>query len=300
MYKFMLPIILAILVAACAPTREPGDNAAMARSTMPTADKGARTRLAAVLAAQPEETQARYAHRHPQETLEFFGIKPGMTVVEALPGRGWYSKILLGYLGSNGHLIGADYAVDMYPLFGFFSDEFVEEKKSWTVTWPKWAEEWRDENSASVSAFAFGSAPDEFSGKADAVLFIRALHNLSRFESKGGFLNTALADAHRLLKPGGLVGVVQHEAREQMPDSWADGSRGYLKKKILVATFDAAGFDLVGIADINANPKDQPTESDVVWRLPPTYLNTEDDLALHTAVTAIGESHRMTLKFRKR
>src|SRR5512134_710260 len=78
-------------------------------------------RLAAVLAAQPPEVQARYQWRHPRETLEFFGIAPGMTVVEALPGGGWYTKILLPYLGPQGSYIGADYAADMWPLFGFFS-----------------------------------------------------------------------------------------------------------------------------------------------------------------------------------
>ena len=79
--------------------------------------------LAEVLDDQDSWLKERYDARHPKETLEFFGIKPGMTVVEALPGGGWYSRILLPYLGKDGQLIGADYSADMYPLFGFFSDE---------------------------------------------------------------------------------------------------------------------------------------------------------------------------------
>ena len=69
-------------------------------------------KLAAVLAAQPDEVKARYQYRHPQETIEFFGIEPGMTVVEGLPGGGWYTKILLPYLGGDGHLIGANYPLE--------------------------------------------------------------------------------------------------------------------------------------------------------------------------------------------
>ena len=75
-----------------------------------------------------------------------------MTVVEALPGGGWYSKILVRYLGKDGHLIGADYALDMYPRFGIYDDEYLDAKKTWTSTWTAEAEIWRDGDSASVSA----------------------------------------------------------------------------------------------------------------------------------------------------
>ena len=105
-------------------------------------------RLASVLAAQPEDAQARYTYRHPQETLEFFGIAPGMTVVEALPGGGWYTKILLPYIGQEGRLIGADYSGDMYPLFGFFSEEQLEAKKTWVTDFPADAAEWAGQETA--------------------------------------------------------------------------------------------------------------------------------------------------------
>jgi predicted methyltransferase len=256
-------------------------------------------KLSAILAAQPEEAQARYVYRHPQETIEFFGIKPGMTVVEALPGGGWYTKILLPYLGSDGQLIGADYAADMYALFGFFNEEQLEAKKTWVADWTAEAEEWRDDHSAGVSAFVLGSLPDSMAGTADAVVFVRAMHNLARFEGEGEYLTTALADANRVLKPGGIVGVVQHAATSDMSDEQTDGSRGYLRKEFVIEQMKKAGFELVAESDINANPKDQPGADDVVWRLPPTLFTSRDNPELKKEMTAIGESNRMTLKFRK-
>ncbi|MGD2130143.1 MAG: hypothetical protein PVJ33_07270 [Lysobacterales bacterium] len=256
-------------------------------------------RLAAVLAAQPAEEQERYPFRHPQETLEFFGIAPGMTVVEALPGSGWYTKVLLPYLGPKGRLIGADYAMKMYSLFGFFSDEQLQEKESWTQEFTAEASGWAGEDGAAVSAFVFGSMPEAMKGQADAVLFIRALHNLARFESEGGYLTQALEDAYDALKPGGIVGVVQHQARDSMPDEWASGNNGYLKKGFVIAKMEEAGFTFVGESDINVNEKDQPTEKDMVWRLPPTLATSRDNPELRARMEAIGESNRMTLKFRK-
>ena len=256
-------------------------------------------RLAATLAAQSEKIQARYQFRHPQETLEFFGISPAMTVVEALPGGGWYTRILLPYIGQEGRLAGADYSGDMYPLFGFFSEEQLEAKKTWVTDFPAEAAEWAGEEGAPVSAFVFGAMPDEMKGQADAVLFIRALHNLARFEGDGGFLTAALQNAFDVLKPGGMVGVVQHQARDDMPDDWANGSKGYLKKDFMIAKMEAAGFEFVSSSDINQNEKDQPTDSDIVWRLPPSLATSRKDPELKAELTAIGESNRMTLKFRK-
>ncbi len=256
-------------------------------------------RMSAVLAAQPETIQARYVWRHPAETLEFFGVEPGMKVIEALPGGGWYSKILLPYLGTEGGLVGVDYSLEMYPLFGFFSDEMMQSKKNWTSEWTEEANSWRGEDDASVTAFVFGSLPEEMKGTADAVLFIRALHNLSRFENQGGFLTTALQNAFDVLKPGGIVGVVQHQAAEDKSAEWADGTHGYLKKSTVIAFMQKAGFELVGETAINENPKDQPGENDGVWRLPPTLSIEDDNEETADAMRAIGESNRMTLKFRK-
>ena len=255
--------------------------------------------LAAVLAAQPEAVQARYAARHPAETLAFFGIEPGMQVIEALPGGGWYTKILAPYLGAEGTLVGVDYDPTLFPLFGYMSDEQLKAKLSWPQDWLVDAKGWFDTPVATLDAFQFGAVPPRLAGQVDAALFVRALHNMARFDDQGGFLATSLMNTKAALKPGGVVGVVQHMAPENADDAWADGSAGYLKKSFVIAQFEAAGFELVGDSDINANPLDQPTGEDVVWRLPPTLSGSADKPELAAAMNAIGESTRMTLLFKK-
>jgi predicted methyltransferase len=255
--------------------------------------------LAKVLSMQPADVKARYAARNPQQVIEFVGIKPGMTVVEALPGGGWYSKILLPYLGNDGHLIGADYAVDMFPKFGFFSEERLEAKKTWIETWTADAEGWRDDKSASIGAYQMNSMPKELDGTADAVVFIRALHNLARFDSDGEYLTKSLAEAYRVLKSGGIVGIVQHLAPDEASDEWADGSKGYLKKASVIKRMQDAGFEFVASSDVNLNPADIPGVDDIVWRLPPSFVTSSDNPELKAKLMAIGESTRMTLKFRK-
>jgi predicted methyltransferase len=256
-------------------------------------------KLAAVLAAQPDETQARYVWRHPQQTLKFFAVAPGMTVVEALPGGGWYTKVLAPYVGKEGEVAGADYSQDMYPLFGFFSEEQLKEKETWVTDFTADAVEWSGDDGAPVSAFVLGSMPEQMKGTADAVLFIRALHNLARFEDQGGYLTAALQDAFDVLKPGGTAGVVQHQARDEMPDEWAGGQNGYLKKSFVISAMEKVGFEFVAESDINENPKDQPSDQDIVWRLPPSLATSRENPELKAELEAVGESNRMTLKFRK-
>ena len=329
----LLPLALILLLAACDSSEPPADDTPGPNETTPAAtessDSGAddgsgsgaaddqpapkadeedggvdQERLQAVLEAQPDEIKARYDDRHPQETMGFFGLEPGMTVVETLPSSGWYTRILLGYLGQEGHLIGANYPFDMWPNFSFASEQFLERMRKWPEQFPEQAKEWCQQDCAPVSTFELGSMPDKMAGKADAVLFVRSLHNLARFQNAGvdNYLDNALADAYAVLKPGGIMGVVQHQARPDMPDEWADGSNGYLKKSFVVEKAEAAGFELVAESDINNNPDDQPTTDGYVWRLPPSLRlpeDAEDPEALRERYKAIGESHRMTLKFRK-
>ncbi len=281
-----------------APDQEISDAITEPRETAPI--DPAADRLAEVLAAQPEEVQSRLVHRRPAETLGFFGIEPGMTVAEVLPGGGWYSRILLPYLGEEGQLIGVDYEVEMFRLFGFMNEEQIAAKATWVEDWTATAEGWRAEGDASVAAFQLGALPEALEGSADAVLMIRALHNLARFSTEDeDYLGRALADVRDVLRPGGVVGVVQHEAREDMPDGWAGGAAGYLKRDTVIEAFETAGFELVGASDINANPLDQPTVDDIVWRLPPNLATSRDNPELRAEMETIGESHRMTLKFRK-
>ncbi|HCS65099.1 MAG TPA: methyltransferase [Cellvibrio sp.] len=264
-------------------------------ATLSDADK---KQLVAVTQSLPAAHQARYVARHPVETLEFFGIKQGDTVVEALPGEGWYSKILLPYLGAEGRLIAVDYSLPMWPEFGgFATPEFIEKRKTWPAQFAVDAKTWGGANGAKGEAYTFANMPAELTGKVDAVLFIRALHNLARFDAKGNYLKQALAETHRVLKPGGVVGIVQHAMAEDKPDAWADGSRGYLKRSYLISAMAAAGFEFVGENDINKNPKDDPQADDNVWRLPPSLSGTDEQKAKNST---IGESNRVTLLFRKK
>lgn len=255
--------------------------------------------LDAVLAVQGDGAKKRYPYRHPKETLQFFGIEPGMTVVEVLPGGGWYTKILLPYLGGEGTVIGADYPLGLWGNFSFMTPERLEAKKTWVTDWVASASEWKTDNSASLTAFQLSAMPEPIQGTADAVLFIRALHNLHRFEGKGGYLTAAIADSFAVLKPGGILGVVQHHGAEDQPDAWANGDNGYLKQSRVIALMTSAGFEFVAESAINSNPKDQAVEGDAVWRLPPSISGSKDDPVKKAAAQAIGESNRMTLKFRK-
>lgn len=258
-------------------------------------------KLAGILDAQDEDTKARYDARNPQETVEFFGIEPGMTVVDTIAGQTWYAGILSDYLGTDGRVIAADYAVDMWALFGgFANEEFLERRASWPQTFVETAAENIDEDDAPVSAFAFGSMPDEFAGTADVVMMVRAVHHLNRFEEDGDYFTKALGDVATILKPGGILGVVQHRAPETNSDKASEGDNGYVKQSHVIAFIENAGFELVGTSEVNANPRDVPTDSDFVWRLPPTLGNSADDEELRATYVAIGESDRMTLKFRKK
>ncbi len=305
--NYLFTAMLALSLGACsssddassqgdATTAEPAAEIEVAAAPAP---MGNSARLAGVLAAQPEERQARYPYRHPQETLEFFGIEPGMTVVEVLPGRGWYSPILVSYLGSEGHLVGADYPLDMWSNFAFADEAFIEKRRAWVDTWPEDAAGWRGDDGSSAEATRIGEFREGLAGTVDAVLFIRALHNLNRFEDVGDYRSKALSDTMMLLKPGGVVGVVQHQAPEERGLEWADGSRGYLNKGAVIAFFEAAGFELVAESDVNANSLDVPGEEDIVWRLPPSLNTSKDNPDLRAQYEEIGESNRMTLLFRK-
>ncbi len=256
--------------------------------------------LADVLGAQPAAHKARYQYRHPAKTLNYFGVRPGMTVAEVLPGGGWYSKILLPYLGDEGHLVGIDYSVDMWGKFGGFAGpEFLEKRKSWASTWSEQANDWRDGSQADISAFAFGSAPSSLKDKVDVVFLPRAIHHLNRFDQ--AYLGQALKDMKMILKPDGIVAVVAHRAAEDQPDDWANGDNGYMKQSAVIALMDKAGFELAGEpSEINANPKDkaEAANGDAVWRLGPSFRGAKEGTEERARIAAIGETDRMTLKFR--
>ena len=250
--------------------------------------------LESIIAARDSNDRSRDNYRHPIETIRFFEIQPGMTVVETLPGRGWYTKILVPYIGENGRFFGANYTNSlMERVAGKRWESWREWSEKWLDTFPVGAESYAM-TPPKIGAFHISLAPKTLIGQVDRVLFIRSLHHLNRFDTQ--ILDDAATEAFSLLKPGGIVGVVQHRAPENSSDVWANGDNGYLKQTRVIEAFESAGFYLVGSIEINANPMDQPTEDDRVWRLPPA-LSTEDQYK--ESNKAIGESDRMTLKFKK-
>lgn len=247
-------------------------------------------RLDTVLAAQPDSIKARYDQRNPKETLQFFGVKPGMTVADTLAGE-YYGRILLPYLGDDGKFIGVSYSLGQRAIDWKDNADRMARYSSWPERFVNSAEDWRGGSKAAVEAYLFDDMPDSLKGTVDVFLMFRATHHLHKYEDNGNRLSKALADIYAALKPGGILGVVQHRAPATNSDEWAKGFKGYVKQDSVIKAFTAAGFELVATSEINANPKDQPTENDVVWRLPPANKSGEND--------HIGESDRMTLKFRK-
>ncbi len=289
---------VAALLLACSGQQAAAPAPETAESPAPAASSDAFAKLDAVLAKQSEEAKSRYPQRHPKEMMEFFGVQPGMTVVDTLPGPVWWTGILLDYLGPEGKVVDADYAPEMWTKFGEYTPDPAT-KKNWPADTVAKLNAARGPEAAQVGAFQYGAVPAELAGTVDVILLPRALHHFMRLEADGKYLTQALADMNKLLKPGGIVGVEQHRAPEAHPDASTKGDRGYVKQSAVIAAFQAAGFELADKSEVNANPKDQPSEADVVWRLPPTLATSKGNAELEAKMKAIGETDRMTLKFKK-
>lgn len=263
---------------------------ALLLAAMPVAVAEMDARLIQVIGDRSEEARARDAYRHPAQTLDLFGIQPGMTVIDALPGD-WYGDILAPLLGPDGRYIGVSYGEWFFKnRFGEGYEERWQAAQSFLTEWPETARAYGDgTNPPATDAYFFPGLPASLDGTVDAVLFFRALHHTNRYDP--AVLDQTAADAFRVLKTGGVVGVVQHRAPEDADPAWANGDNGYLKQSRVVEAFTSAGFTLEEASEINANPKDKPTSEDKVWRLPPSSDAPE--------ALAIGESDRMTLLFRK-
>jgi predicted methyltransferase len=235
--------------------------------------------LAAAIAA-PTRTPANVARdvwRHPAETLAFFGIKPTDTVVEIWPGRGWYTEILAPYLKGKGQL----WAVDFWPndLRGIQALQTANAGLYGPVK---------------LAAFpADAGQPTVPAGSADAVLTFRNVHNWMMGYKRGNqpYAQDAFKAMFAMLKPGGILGIVDHRLPENA-NAERERNSGYVKVSTVRKLAEAAGFEYVGAAEINANPKDTTEHPNGVWTLLPGLRGGE-------AFRAIGESDRMTLKFRK-
>lgn len=228
---------------------------------------------------------ARDPWRHPVQTLGFFGLTDTMTVIEITPGGGWYSEVLAPWLGTRGHYVAA--VVDP-------SAASSEAGKAATTRG-------NDALAARLAALptpaervrlqTFTPATPEFApaGSADAVLTFRNVHNWMM----GGTVQAMFNGFFRALKPGGVLGVVEHRANQDVPE----GDRsGYVSEAQVIAFATAAGFVLEARSEINANPKDGKDHPNGVWTLPPVNSHEPADDATYQA---IGESDRMTLRFRK-
>ena len=265
--------------------------------------------LAVILENRSAEDRARDSARHPGETLAFFQVAPGMKVAEALPGKGWYTRILAPYLGKKGSIYGVNYSDSLWPMFSWATEDVIKKRVAATGKFAGMAKDMAGQHAQAIGVdsssvtpkadgFTFNTVPPDVVGKVDRVLMVRALHNLARFEKDGGTLSQALNAVRAMLKKDGMVGVVQHRLAESAPNEGADGSRGYLKQSFVIEAFEKRGFKLVDKSEINANPKDKPGPEDIVWRLPPSLSGSKDKPDQRAAMEAIGESDRMTLLFK--
>jgi predicted methyltransferase len=271
--------------ALAAPLSLPVATTALAKDKI-TADQA----LAVVLAdARRDSDRARDQYRHPAETLAFFKIKPGMTVVDYMPSSGWWTRVLVPYLGEKGRYIGLNPDVrnandGMKRMFSNLGEKFPAQVSAWTGA-----------SADRIGAYNTDNLSDDLKGKVDRVMIMREMHNLWRMN----MIRTELFAVRDLLKDDGLLGIEQHRARASASANYANGNNGYLREKDVIALVEAHGFTFVGKSEINANKKDPADHKEGVWMLPPNFRKVKDD-AEKARLTAIGESDRMTLLFRKR
>ncbi|MGZ8903678.1 MAG: class I SAM-dependent methyltransferase [Methylobacter sp.] len=230
-----------------------------------------------------KEHKERDKYRHPLQTLEFFDVRDNMTVVEIWPGEGWYTEILAPYLKDKGKLYAAHFSPkadrDYYikNLNGFVkkleNEPKVYGKVELTVLQPP----------EQVQI-----APD---GSADRVLTFRNVHNWM----KNGQATAVFNAMFKALKPGGILGVVEHR-NSNSKEQDVNAESGYVSEDYVIALARKAGFEFLAKSEINANPKDTKDYPEGVWTLPPALRLKDKD---RNKYLAIGESDRMTIKFIK-
>ena len=223
------------------------------------------------------ENKVRDIYRHPTETLKFFGLTDDSTVLEISPGRGWYMEILAPYLTAKGRYIMAIPVADR-PYYKANEEALTQ----WQNRYPQ----------VKIEKSIF-SPPKTIkfpeNGSVDLVVTFRNVHNWMGANGE----QQAFDAFYRVLKPGGILGVVEHRAD---PSQNYSAKSGYVSEQAVIEIAAKAGFKLVGTSEINANPKDKKNYPEGVWTLPPSLRLGEKDRATYVE---IGESDRMTLKFMK-
>jgi len=273
-------ICLAVLLALGAPVAAHAEDAAAVA-----ADAAASLERAIKGDWRTPANVARDSYRHPAETLEFFGLKPDQTVIEITPGGGWYSEILAPFLRDRGVYVAA--IVDPAAVAEGSGRDYQQRSRDGLEK--KFAASPALYDKAKVVAYSPAAPVFGAPGSADRVLTFRNVHNWrSAGQAEGmfkGFFD--------VLKPGGVLGVVEHRARRDVP---ADDNSGYVGEAQVIALAEAAGFRLDGKSEVNANPRDTKDHPNGVWTLPPSNNHDPEDAARYKA---IGESDRMTLRFVK-
>ncbi len=241
--------------------------------------------LQSVLAGdhRSDKNKARDQYRHPLETLTFFGIEPDMTVVEISPGGGaWYTEVLAPYLKDKGKLYAA--GADPESSIEYFqktAKKFKDKMQSNDVY-------------SNVKVVPF-EPPQKIEiapvGMADRVLTFRNIHNWM----SNGTTDDVYAAMYKALKPGGILGVVEHRGNPDTEQDPKAGS-GYVNQDVAIAQAEKAGFKLMETSEVNANAKDDKDHPAGVWTLPPRLKLEDQDKDKYLA---IGESDRFTLKFIK-
>jgi predicted methyltransferase len=229
------------------------------------------------------ENRARDAYRHPRETLQFFGLRADMTVVEVWPGGGWYTEILAPLLQDRGRL----YAAHLDPATSEYARRTVDDFRAKLAARPDLYAK------VVVTTLAAPPARSEIAppGSADLVLTFRNLHNWMMF----GWQREAFEAMHAALKPGGVLGVVEHRGDPRRPQD-PKAASGYVHEQYAIQLIESVGFELAGRSEINANSRDAKDYEKGVWTLPPTFAAGARDRERYAA---IGESDRFTLKFVK-
>ena len=223
------------------------------------------------------ENLARDQYRHPVDTLNFFGLHPGMTVVEISPGSGWYLEILAPLMTAG----GGRYIAALPKSEGSdYMAKLNAQVEAWLAAHPN--------VKAEVTSMTGDIAPPE---SADLVLTFRNIHNWM----KAGTVQATFDSFFKALKPGGVLGIVEHRANEKSKFDTTAAS-GYVREADVIKFAKQSGFELVSKSEINANPKDTKDYPEGVWTLPPVLRRKEMD---RDKYLAIGESDRMTLKFVK-